>query len=71
MRTAKAWVAGIGAVTTALGAAFADDVLDTGDVSNVVSVVIFTVATLVAVYKTRNAGTVNGSDPVDRQTTRL
>lgn len=54
MTAAKAWVAGVGAVCTALTAALSDNVFDVNDTTQVVATVIMTAATIVAVYKTRN-----------------
>ena len=55
---AKAWVAFVMAIVTALTAALSDDVFDVNDTTQVVATIIMSVATLVAVYKTRNTGTV-------------
>jgi len=63
MRTAKAWVAFAGTVVTALTSALADDVFNVDDTTGLFAAVVPAAVTLWAVYKVRNAGTVNGSDP--------
>jgi hypothetical protein len=64
MRTAKAWVGFAGAVVTALTTALADDIFDVGDTTALAVALIPALATLWGVYQTRNAGTIQGSDPI-------
>lgn len=52
---AKAWVAFFMAVLTAVTAALSDDVFDINDTTQVIATVVMAIATLVTVYKTRNA----------------
>lgn len=54
MRTAKAWVAAIGALTTALTSALSDDVFDINDTTQVVVTMVPIVATLIATYAVPN-----------------
>jgi hypothetical protein len=54
---AKAWAAALGVTATVLGAVFADDVLDTSEVSNLVAGIVTAAATVYAVYKTPNKPT--------------
>lgn len=53
--TAKAWVAGVGTVVTALSAAFADDVLSDNETAGLISTAVLAALTIYGVYKTRNA----------------
>lgn len=52
---AKAYVAAVGSVVTALGAAFADDVLGDNEVAGLVSTVVLAALTVYGVYRTPNA----------------
>lgn len=54
MRTAKAWVGALGAVVSALTAALSDDVFDINDTTQVIVSLVPVLATLYAVYQTRN-----------------
>lgn len=54
MYAAKAWVAFIGAITTALTAALSDDVLNISDVEQIVLTAVPAIATLWTTYQVRN-----------------
>lgn len=54
MKTAKAWVAFVGSMTTALGVALSDDVLNAGDAQQIAVAAVAALATLYAVYKVPN-----------------
>jgi len=54
MTTAKAWVGYVGALSTALATALADDVFDLNDASQVIIAVVTASATLYAVYRVPN-----------------
>lgn len=54
MTAAKAWVAALGTVVTALSAAFADDVFNGNDAAAVVSTVVLAVVSVVSVYRVPN-----------------
>ena len=54
MYAAKAWVAAVGTVVTALSAAFADDVFNGNDAAAVVSTVVLGVVSVVSVYRVKN-----------------
>lgn len=56
MRTAKAWVAAVSSVATALTAAFADNVFDGNDVASVASTVVVAALGVWAVYRVPNRG---------------
>lgn len=56
MRTAKAWVAALFSVVTALSAAFADDVFDGNDAAAIASTVVLGAAGVWAVYRVPNKG---------------
>jgi uncharacterized membrane protein YhaH (DUF805 family) len=58
MRTAKAWVAAVGAVVTALTAALSDDVFNVDDTVQVIVTMVPIVATLVSTYAVPNKHTV-------------
>ncbi len=60
MRTAKAWVAAVGSIVTALGAALSDDVLSANDTQQVILTVALAVGTLVATYAVPNKPSING-----------
>lgn len=51
---AKAIVAAVGTIATAVSTAFADNVVSAGEVGELVTVVIGTVATVLAVYRVSN-----------------
>lgn len=54
MTAAKAWVAGLFMILTALVAALGDDVVDMNDTQQVIASIIAAFAGIVAVYQTRN-----------------
>ncbi len=54
MSMAKAWVALLGAIATALTAALGDDVLNINDMEQVLIAIIPAVGTLFAVYQVEN-----------------
>lgn len=56
MRTAKAWVATVGALVTALTAALSDDVFNVNDTVQVIVTMVPIVATLVTTYAVPNKG---------------
>jgi hypothetical protein len=62
MRTAKAWVAAVGSIVTALGAALSDDAFSASDTQQVILTVALAVGTLVSVYAVPNrpAPVING-----------
>jgi hypothetical protein len=51
---AKAWVAGLFMILTALVAALSDDVVDMNDTQQVIASIVAAVAGIYAVYQTRN-----------------
>lgn len=55
MKNAKAVVAAVGTVVTALSAAIADDVLGTDEIGTVVAVVVTAALTVYGVWRTPNA----------------
>jgi len=58
VRTAKAWVAAIGAVVTAVTAALSDDVFNVDDTVQVIVTMVPIIATLVSTYAVPNKGSV-------------
>ena len=54
MKTAKAWVSFIGAISTALGGALSDNVFNANDAQQICVTVVVAVITLYAVYKVPN-----------------
>jgi hypothetical protein len=54
MTAAKAWVAALGTVVTALSAAFADDVFNGNDAAAVVSTVVLGAVSVISVYRVPN-----------------
>lgn len=54
MYAAKAVVAAVGTVVTALSAAFADNVLDNSEIGGIISTVVVGILTVVAVYRVPN-----------------
>lgn len=56
MKTAKAVVAGIGAIVTVLTAAFADNVLSMDETGTIVSTLVVQGITVATVWKMRNKG---------------
>jgi hypothetical protein len=54
MKAAKAWVAALGTVVTALSGAFADDVFNGNDAAAVTSTVVLAIVAVVAVYRVPN-----------------
>jgi hypothetical protein len=61
MTAAKAWVAALGTIVTALSAAFADDVFNGNDAAAVVSTVVLAIVSVVGVYRVPNAKTNAGA----------
>lgn len=54
MRTAKAWVAAVGALVTAVTAALSDDIFNVNDTVQVIVTMVPIVATLVTTYAVPN-----------------
>ena len=54
MRTAKAWVAFVGTIATALGVALSDDVFNATDTQQIILAGVTAVSTLYAVYRVPN-----------------
>lgn len=65
MRTAKAWVAAVSSVVTALSAAFADDILSNSEVGGLVSTVVLAALGVYAVYKIPNRDVTEPTEPAD------
>lgn len=56
MTTAKAWIAFVGAITTALTAALSDDLLNVDDVQQVMLTAVPAILTLWGTYRVPNKG---------------